>query len=115
MSENTGLLTPCGSDCAECESYLGTKQPKCDGCKSVNGKPVWAKETCRRYACAGKHRIAHCGLCSVFPCELFIDQYDPNNPEGPKNAVTRAGILAYRKIHGDNKTLALMKKIKPRS
>jgi hypothetical protein len=115
MSGKTGLLTPCGSDCGECGNYLGTKQPKCDGCIQLEGKPFWTKETCRVYDCAARHAVAHCGQCVEFPCETFIDQYDPNNSEGPRNAVTRAGILAYRSKHGDQKTLALMHRVQSRS
>ncbi len=111
MPDNIELLTPCGSNCAECANYQGTKEPKCQGCEAAKGKPFWTKETCRLYACAESKGVSHCGLCATFPCELFIDQYDPNNPEGPRNAVTRAGILAYRRRFGDEKTLALMRKI----
>lgn len=27
---------------------------------------------CPIYSCAGEHRVAHCGLCSEFPCILLV-------------------------------------------
>jgi hypothetical protein len=38
-----------------------------------------------------------------------MSRYDPS--EGPKNAVLRAGLLAYRVRHGSEKTIELIKKI----
>jgi hypothetical protein len=55
--------------------------------------------------------MAHCGECGEFPCEQFIGHYDPNNPEGQRNAVVRAGVLSYRAKHGDQKTSILLNKI----
>jgi len=46
-----------------------------------------------------------------FPCDFFVEHFDPNNPEGQRNAVTRAGLLAYRKKHGDKKWLNLVTKL----
>jgi hypothetical protein len=40
-----------------------------------------------------------------------MNHYDPNNPEGQRNAATRAGVLAYRAKQGDEKTLTLIRKI----
>jgi hypothetical protein len=58
-----------------------------------------------------KHSVDHCGVCEEFPCEQFINHFDPNNPEGQRNAVTRAGVLAYRAKHRDEKTSVLLNKI----
>jgi hypothetical protein len=41
-----------------------------------------------------------------------MNHYDPNNPEGQRNAVVRAGILAYRTEHGDKKTLEMLNKLR---
>jgi hypothetical protein len=90
---------------------MGEKQPQCAGCTALKGKPFWAKGVCPIYVCADKQGINHCGACKEFPCEQLINQYDPNNPEGQRNAITRAGILAYRTKHGDKKTSALLNKL----
>jgi hypothetical protein len=52
----------------------------------------------------------HCGVCEDFPCDDFVNQFDPNNPEGQRNAVYRAGIEAYRARHGDEKAAELIRK-----
>ena len=104
MPNEFKLLTVCGSDCGHCPNYSGEKQPKCAGCTALKGKPFWATGVCGIYACADKNSVSHCGVCKEFPCEQFISHYDPNNPEGQRNAATRAGVLAYRAKHGDEKT-----------
>jgi len=43
---------------------------------------------------------------------MLATHYDPDNPEGQRNAVVRAGILAYRTRHGDDKALELFRKIR---
>lgn len=62
------------------------------------------------YRCAGDRDVDHCGLCNEFPCDLLAGHYDPDNPEGQKNAVVRMGVLAYRRRHGDRNALALLRK-----
>ena len=111
MSKEFGLLTPCGGDCGVCPNYLGEKEPRCAGCGKLKGKPFWANGVCTLYACAEKKAVDHCGVCSEFPCEQFISHYDPNNPEGQRNAVVRAGVLSYRAKHGDKKTSLLLNKL----
>jgi hypothetical protein len=111
MPKEFGLLTVCGSDCGYCANYLGEKQPRCAGCVALRGKPFWATGVCPIYGCVNKHGVDHCGVCEEFPCEQFINHFDPNNPEGQRNAVTRAGVLAYRAKHRDEKTSALLNKI----
>lgn len=61
--------------------------------------------------CNMDHSVGHCGVCGDFPCDLFVDQYDPNNPDGQKDAIVRAGILAYRAKHGDSKAVDLLRKV----
>jgi hypothetical protein len=36
--------------------------------------------------------------------------FDPNDPEGKRSAVYRAGIEAYRARHGDEKATELIRK-----
>jgi hypothetical protein len=36
--------------------------------------------------------------------------FDPNDPEGRRSAVYRAGIEAYRTRHGDEKAVELIRK-----
>jgi hypothetical protein len=102
----------CGGNCTHCSNYLGEKQPRCAGCAAVNGKPFWASGVCRVYACASERGADHCGACGEFPCDMLIDQYDPGNPEGQRNALFRAGVLAYRSRHGEEKTLLLLNKLR---
>lgn len=62
------------------------------------------------YACAQERDVEHCGVCHAFPCDLFIDSYDPSH--GPKSAVLRAGLLAYRARAGTAKYLDLVEKVR---
>ena len=100
-------FSPCGIVCDDCDWFLGEKQPQCTGCKAVEGKPFWG--TCETYACIREHDVEHCGVCGEFPCDDFMSRYDPS--EGPRNAVLRAGLLAYRAKHGDEKTVELARNI----
>ncbi len=106
-------LPCCGEFCSTCVYHTGGKEPHCPGCGTVRGKPFWGR--CPIYACADKKGVEHCGLCPDFPCDAFIGHYEESLPEGQRNAVTRAGILAYRARHGDDKTIELLKKISFRS
>jgi hypothetical protein len=101
------IFSGCGTICNDCEYYKGEKSPQCTGCNQVKGKPFWGE--CKLYACIIKHEVEHCGLCDEFPCDLFINQYDPSH--GPSSAVLRAGLLAYRAKHGDLKTVKLARSI----
>jgi hypothetical protein len=101
------IFSGCGTLCNDCEYFTGAKNPKCTGCKEKAGKPFWG--TCGTYACMQEHDITHCGICEEFPCDKFMNQYDPSH--GPISAVIRAGILAYRAKHGDEKAAVLTKKI----
>ncbi len=47
---------------------------------------------------------------SEFPCDKFVEMFDPNDPEGRRSAVYRAGIEAYRARHGDEKAVELIRK-----
>ena len=101
-------MSPCGLDCGSCEWHTGGRQPSCAGCTEIKGKPFWG--TCPTYACAQEHKTGHCGACGEFPCEKFVEMFDPNDPEGRRSAVYRAGIEAYRARHGDEKAVELIRK-----
>ena len=97
--ESDLIFSGCGTVCNDCEFFKGEKEPKCAGCAAQNGKPFWGE--CKLYGCMGEHGVAHCGLCGEFPCDQFMDTFDPSH--GPVSAAIRAGILAYRARHGDEK------------
>ena len=102
------LLAPCGSYCGTCEFLNREEKPSCSGCGNQKGHPFWGE--CRLYACAKEHKTEHCGLCQDFPCELFVNQFDPAH--GQRSAFTRAGLLAYRKKAGTEKYVEMVKKLK---
>lgn len=106
--EDISTLTLCGHDCSFCPSLREDAEQRCQGCNGQSGRPWWGE--CKVYRCAGDKGIHHCGLCNDFPCDLLAGHYDPDNPEGQRNAVVRMGVLAYRRQHGDRKALALLKK-----
>jgi len=64
---------------------------------------------CKLYACFRDHEVEHCGLCNDFPCDLFINQYDPEH--GQKSAIMRVGLLIYRKKSGTEKYIEMVKKL----
>ena len=103
------IFAGCGLVCNNCEFFSGEKEPQCPGCSQVKGEPFWGQ--CKLYSCNRKNKVNHCGVCNNFPCELFVDQYDPNNPDGQKDALFRAGILAFRTKHGDKKAVELIRKL----
>ena len=102
------ILSGCGTVCSDCAWFKGEKEPACPGCFEMKGKPFWGE--CNLYPCIEEHEVEHCGICSEFPCDLFIEAYDPSH--GPVSAVTRAGLEAYRAKHGDKKAIELSRKIK---
>jgi hypothetical protein len=105
MDEN--LLAPCGSYCGTCEFLNREKKPNCSGCGNQDGHPFWGE--CKLYACAKKHRVNHCADCEDFPCELFVNQFDPAH--GQKSAFVRAGLLAYRKKAGTEKYVKVVRSL----
>jgi hypothetical protein len=105
-------LNPCGASCDRCPSYLGTDElgRTCPGCLEANGNPWWG--VCNVFRCSKNKDLQHCGLCDQFPCDRLIAHYDPDNPQGQRNAVLRVGILAYRARHGDEKVTGLVMKLR---
>ncbi len=102
------VYSPCGIVCDDCDWFKGIKEPHCEGCNKVKGKPSWGE--CETYPCVKDKEIEHCGQCGAFPCQEFMTRYDPG--EGPVDAVIRAGMLAYRKRHGDEKAAKLDRRIR---
>lgn len=102
------LLAPCGTNCGLCSYYTKERTPHCPGCNTQKGQPFWG--ACKLYACARDHQVEHCGLCGEFPCDLFVDQYDPEH--GQRSAFTRAGLLAYRRKAGTQKYIEITKKLR---
>ena len=101
------LLAPCGTYCKLCSYFGKERTPHCPGCGTQEGHLFWGE--CKLYACSLTHNVEHCGLCKEFPCDLFIDQYDPEH--GQKSAIMRAGLLAYRKKAGTQKYIEIVKKL----
>ena len=104
---NEKLLAPCGTYCGLCPYFRKERTPHCSGCGTVKGRPFWGE--CRLYACSRDHEVEHCGLCKDFPCDLFINQYDPEH--GQKSAFVRAGLLSYRKKAGTEKYIEMIKRL----
>jgi hypothetical protein len=48
-------------------------------------------------------------MCEGFPCDLFVDQFDPAH--GQKSVFTRAGLLVYRKRVGAQKFVEMSEKL----
>ena len=101
------LIAPCGTHCGFCVYYKKEKLPYCSGCGVHKGHPFWGE--CKLFGCANKREVEHCGLCEDFPCDLFVNQFDPAH--GQKSAFTRAGLLAYRKKAGTNKFIEMAKEL----
>jgi hypothetical protein len=104
MKEKIELAAACGLYCGDCE-YLGSH---CSGCGAVKGKPFWTSQvgqsgSCPIYTCSvDRLKIEHCGLCSEFPCEMFVSLRDPNvsDEEAEKSIRARQENLKMRKEIG---------------
>ena len=97
----------CGIICNDCDWFKGEKEPRCPGCEAVKGKPFWG--SCETYSCVKIQGVDHCGLCTKFPCNDFMNRYDPRH--GKADAVQRAGLLAFRRMHGDEATEKLTREV----
>ncbi len=100
------LVAPCGTYCGTCKFLDRKEKPNCSGCGNQKGEPFWGK--CKLYACA-KDRVEHCGMCEGFPCDLFVDQFDPAH--GQKSAFTRGGLLAYRRRVGTQRFIEMSQRL----
>jgi len=104
------LLAPCGIHCGLCPYFNQERTPYCPGCNSLKGHAFWGE--CKLYACAADHKVEHCGVCAEFPCGLFVSLFDPEHGYGQKDAIMRAGLLAYRKRAGTEKYVEMVKKLR---
>jgi len=110
MIDEYSYFPGCGEHCPTCHYHAEGSSPHCPGCDVVKGRPFWGE--CKIYSCHSDRGVQHCGLCGDFPCDDFINHYEEALPEGQRNAVFRAGVLAYRARHGDEKAVALLKKLR---
>ena len=94
--EEKKAFFPCGAYCERCGLY----KTKCAGCIETNGKPFYIEKgkSCPVLKCATEHKVEHCGECEEFPCNEFLDWYDPKR--GIVTALRRAGLLVLRKKIG---------------
>jgi len=94
------LIPPCGGYCKSCVVY----KKACAGCVETGGKPFYIekekKDVCPVWACSIKQQVEHCGLCKEFPCDKFLECYDPHR--GIVTSLRRAGLLALRKKIGND-------------
>ena len=93
-------LPPCGGYCENCVEYKRV----CAGCVETGGKPFHVQQgeadICPVWACVKNRGIEHCGVCDEFPCDTFLDWYDP--ARGIITALRRAGLLMLRKKIGND-------------
>lgn len=101
-------LCACGECCDVCVFYCGEKQPKCIGCHENlrrGGRP------CGILKCCHEHGVADCSACTEFPCDTLVHGYNPANPDGPRNALVRIAMTAYRARRGAEAAARLWKTI----
>lgn len=56
----------CGLACGQC-GYR--EEVHCPGCTGME-RPFWG-ESCPVKSCCEEKKLAHCGLCPAFPCDLL--------------------------------------------
>jgi len=105
----TELLAGCGSYCGLCPNFLGEAEPRYAGCAATKGHPWWGE--CKVFSCVESHGVEYCGVCAEFPCTDLVNHYNPNNPQGQRNAVVRIGVGTFRAKYGDEEAVALVKKM----
>ena len=66
----------CGIDCEICKYK---DENGCKGCRVNEGKIFWGE--CDLYKCCKSKSLAHCGLCSEFPCTTLKEWASGENPE----------------------------------
>ena len=71
----TGLVAPCGMNCAVCSGYLalkhnvkskGVRMPYCKGCRPRDKKCAFLKKKCEFLM---NNKLQFCYECGDFPCE----------------------------------------------
>jgi hypothetical protein len=106
MSEHVDIkdLGVCGEYCGVCVFFTGEKQPRCLGCRA---NPEMGSAACSIFKCCRSLGVANCSVCAEFPCHALVHGYNPSNPDGPRNALVRVAMTAYRARHGDEETIEL--------
>jgi hypothetical protein len=67
------LAAVCGCNCELCDAY---RDSLCDGCGYQLGQT--RRGECAIFpCCVVEQGLEHCGLCSDFPCHLFMSQAHP--------------------------------------
>lgn len=89
------IQSRCGIQCGEC----GFRESAgCKGCVNID-KPFWGEKCEVKSCCEGK-KLAHCGECKDFPCELLNSfAFDEQQGDGGKRIDTCriwAGISALK-------------------
>lgn len=54
----------CGMPCALCSRYRTAGASKCSGCSQEG----YYTEPCKVHYCCKEKQLAHCGMCTEFPC-----------------------------------------------
>ena len=68
----------CGIVCSRCEFK---EKMGCKGCTEIE-KPFWGESCPVKSSCEEK-KLAHCGECEAFPCEVLKEfAYDPRQGDG---------------------------------
>ena len=98
----------CGIYCGDC-GFLGEQ---CKGCGYVDGKPFWTAQmpsnVCPLHECCrNQKQLEHCGLCTDFPCKIFLELRDPDqsDEEFQNSLKTRQEALNRRTKIGTEKWL----------
>ncbi len=78
------MAAACGVYCGDCSCY----ESVCPGCPAVAGKVFWTKletvefDSCPIYDCCITDKgYEHCGDCAEFPCEVYMNVKDPDDPQ----------------------------------
>ena len=87
---------PCGRYCALCEAAAAGL---CVGCVATKGQPFHLDgKACPLWVCAQEQGVAHCGACETFPCETYLNWYNPEH--GQQNVLPYLGLLLIREKLG---------------
>ena len=87
----------CGLDCGVCPQ-LGAE---CPGCTALEGRICWTSaihtDCCPIYRCAANKGLAHCGLCTELPCDIWRTLHDPGQSEEAFQASLHSGVDTLHK------------------
>lgn len=74
----------CGLDCESCENR---RDCECPGCAELE-EGHWAGD-CDIRQCCENRRLAHCGLCPKFPCNMLRNTaFDPDEGDDGERLIT---------------------------